>query len=244
MRQAASGAWAAVTGGSGGIGRAVCAALAERGVNVVLLYHERRDAACEAVLSLRARGVSAEVAPLDVTDGGHVSSVLADRPFDILVNCAGITVDRTIARLTPTDWAQVLDVNLKGTYLCSQAVLPGMRHRGYGRIVNVASIIGQTGNFGQGAYSASKAGVIGLTKTLALETADKDITVNAVCPGFIDTDMLRSIPQPALDRIAERIPKKRFGCPEEVASAVGFLVERRAAYITGQQLNVNGGMYL
>jgi acetoacetyl-CoA reductase len=238
------GSWAAVSGGSRGIGRAIAMALAHEGVNVTILYLEHHGAADEVVEGIAAVGVEGEKIGCDVREAEHVNRTLGARPYDILVNCAGINADRTVTKLTLDDWQDVLATNLTGTFLCSRAVVPAMRERGYGRIVNVASIIGQTGNFGQANYAASKAGVIGFTKSLALETARANITVNAVCPGFIETDMLRSVPSPIAEDIKARIPIGRFGRPEEVADAVMYLVRPAARYITGQQINVNGGMYL
>lgn len=241
--------WAVVTGGSRGIGRATAVALAERGHDVVVAYYERHEAARETAALVTERGARAELLCVDVSHDEHVSALLGEfasrvEPPTVLVNCAGITADRTLHKLAVEDWRRVIDTNLSSCFHCCQAVLPGMRERGFGRIVNVASIIGQAGNVGQTNYAASKAGMIGFTKSLSLETARLDITVNAVCPGFIETDMLGDVPDDARDALLARIPKGRFGTPDDVARAIAFLAAPEAAYITGAVLNVNGGMYL
>jgi NAD(P)-dependent dehydrogenase (short-subunit alcohol dehydrogenase family) len=162
--------------------------------------------------------------------------------IDYLINNAGITVDKTMRNMTVEDWHAVLRVNLSGAFYMSKAVLEHMIGRGYGRIVNISSIIGETGSIGQANYAASKSGLFGLTKSLALETARKGITVNCVAPGFIDTEMVAAVPKEALDRVIANIPMRRLGRPEEIAHAVRFLLEDKAAYITGSVLSVNGGM--
>jgi acetoacetyl-CoA reductase len=233
---------ALVTGGSRGIGRAICLALAQETYRVSFFYRQNDAAAAETVrLIPDARGLR-----VDVRDDERVRAALEefDWGVDILVNCAGITSDRTLGKMTLEQWKQVLDTNLTGCFTCSRAALSGMRERGFGRIVNISSIIGQTGNIGQANYAASKAGVLGLTKTLALETARDDITVNAVCPGFIETEMLAAVPAAARAEILRRIPKQRFGRPEEIARVVTFLVAPESGFITGQEINVNGGMYM
>lgn len=239
--------WAMITGGSRGIGRAIALALGDAGLRVLVVYRERQSDADEVVSELEAQGVAAIAVQVDLASesAAPILHDLADNyEISTLVNCAGITADRTLLKLSEGDWQRVLDTNLTGAYRAIAAVLPGQRERNSGRIVNISSIIAQTGNIGQTNYAASKAGLIGLTKSLALETARFDITVNAVCPGFIETEMLTVVPPEARATILERIPKGRFGRPEEVADAVRFLVSPRAAYITGAVLNVNGGMYL
>jgi NAD(P)-dependent dehydrogenase (short-subunit alcohol dehydrogenase family) len=241
--------WAVVTGGSRGIGRAAALRLAEGGHDVVIVYRGNHDAARQTAEAVGARGRQARVLQLDVAAADSVSDGLGalaaeDKPVEVLVNCAGITADRTLVKLAADDWQRVLDTNLSGCFYSCHALLPSMRARGFGRIVNVASIVGQAGNVGQTNYAASKAGMIGFTKSLSLETARHDITVNAVCPGFIDTDMLSAVPDDARDALLARIPKGRFGTADEVARAIVFLSARESGYITGAVLNVNGGTYL
>jgi acetoacetyl-CoA reductase len=241
--------WAVVTGGSRGIGRSSAIALARRGHDVLVIYRNRDAAAHETVEEVSSHGVRGSTLRLDVSDGDAVRDRLAefiagDAAVSVLVNCAGITLDRTLSKLPPGDWQRVLDTNLSSCFHCCQALLPSMRARGFGRIVNVASIIAQTGNVGQTHYAASKAGIIGFTKALSLETARYDITVNAVCPGFIETEMLDRVPEDVRSGLLGRIPKLRFGSADEVARAIAFLAAPESAYITGAVLNVNGGMYL
>ncbi len=242
------GARAIVTGGSRGIGRAVSLELARRGADVLIVYRENDTAAGSAVEELRRLGVHAEARKIDVRDfdgiGGALGEWIASARRPVLVNCAGITADRTIGKLTLEDWERVIDTNLTGCFATVAAVLPMMKDAGFGRIINISSIIGQLGNRGQANYAASKAGLLGFTKSVARETARYDITVNAVCPGFIETEMLATVPSEVLDGIRARIPKGRLGTPADVAYAVGFLVSPRAAYITGQVLSVNGGDYM
>ncbi|MGA2933658.1 MAG: beta-ketoacyl-ACP reductase [Methanomicrobiales archaeon] len=164
--------------------------------------------------------------------------------IDILVNNAGITRDKSFVKMTPQMWSDVLSVNLDGPFYCTKAVIDGMIERKYGRIVNISSVIGRMGNFGQSNYAASKAGLIGLTKTLAKEFATKGITVNAIAPGYIGTDMVRSVPKEILDKIIAQIPLGRLGEPSEVAGAVAYLVSEDGAYITGQVIDLNGGLYI
>ena len=164
--------------------------------------------------------------------------------IDILVNNAGIVKDKSFVKMTSEMWDDVISVNLTGTFNCTKAVIDGMLERHYGRIVNISSVIGRMGNRGQANYSASKAGIIGLTQTLAKEFADKGVTVNAVAPGFIGTDMLRSIPAKIMEKVLAQIPMGRLGKPEEIASAVTYLVSPEAGYITGQVIDVNGGLYI
>jgi NAD(P)-dependent dehydrogenase (short-subunit alcohol dehydrogenase family) len=242
------GTWAVVTGGSRGIGRASALELAGRGANVLIVHRTNGAAAEETLAALQRLGVEARAEACDVADRDAVEAVIGaaarELPVSVLVACAGITADRTLTKLDHGDWQRVIDTNLTGAFNCVKAVMPAMRERGFGRIVNISSIIGQTGNIGQSNYSASKAGLVGLTKSLALETGRYDITVNAVCPGFIDTDMLEPIPGPAREALLARIPKQRFGTPGDVARVVGFLSAPASDYITGAVLNVNGGMYL
>jgi 3-oxoacyl-[acyl-carrier protein] reductase len=238
---------ALVTGASRGIGRAVAIALADRGATVV--GAARGNNAAATVSDIAGRGGRAEAVALDVTDDAAVQAVVADivgrhGRIDILVNNAGITRDQLVMRMKRDDWDAVLATNLTAAYTCAQAVIRPMIKQRAGRIVNLTSVVGQAGNAGQANYAASKAGLIGLTKALALEVASRNITVNAVAPGLIDTDMTRAIAKDTHEDWAARIPLRRLGTPDDVAAAVAFLASDEAAYITGHVLAVNGGMYM
>jgi 3-oxoacyl-[acyl-carrier protein] reductase len=238
---------ALVTGASRGIGRAIARALAARGVAVVAAA--RGDHAAAVAAEIRASGGQAEAVSVDVTATRDVEAAVerALSTFgrvDVLVNNAGITRDQLMLRMKREDWDAVIATNLTAAYTCVQAVLRPMIKQRSGRIINVTSVVGQTGNAGQANYAASKAGLIGLTKALALEVASRNITVNAVAPGLIDTDMTRAIGEGAQEAWADKIPLKRLGTPDDVASAVVFLASDEASYITGHVLAVNGGMYL
>jgi 3-oxoacyl-[acyl-carrier protein] reductase len=238
---------ALVTGASRGIGRAIARALGERGAAVVAAA--RGEHARAVAGEITAAGGRAEAAAVDVTDPAAVDAAVAlalERfgRIDILVNNAGIARDQLMLRMKREDWDAVLATNLTAAYTAAQAVLKPMIKQRAGRIINVTSVVGQAGNAGQVNYAASKAGLIGLTKALALEVASRNITVNAVAPGLIDTDMTRTISAGAQVDWAARIPLKRLGTPDDVASAVVFLASDEAAYITGHVLAVNGGMYM
>jgi 3-oxoacyl-[acyl-carrier protein] reductase len=238
---------AVVTGASRGIGRAIARRLAADGVTV--LAWARGDHAIAVVEEIRAAGGTAEARTVDVTDDDAVAAGVDDAlarfaRIDVLVNNAGITRDQLAMRMKRDDWDAVLATNLTAAFTCIRVVLrPMVKQRG-GRIVNVSSVVGQAGNAGQANYAASKAGLIGLTKALALEVASRNVTVNAVAPGLIDTDMTRGLSGDTHEDWAARIPLKRLGTAEEVAAAVAFLASDEAAYITGHVLAVNGGMYL
>lgn len=238
---------ALVTGASRGIGRAVALALAARGAVVVAAARE--DHARPVVDEIRARGGRSEAASVDVTDPAAVEAAIASTlswsgRLDILVNNAGIARDQLVVRMKRADWDAVVATNLTAAFTCTQAVLkPMLKQRG-GRIVNIASVVGQAGNAGQANYAAAKAGLIGFTKSLALEVASRGITVNAVAPGLIDTDMTRALSAATQQEWASRIPLGRLGTAEDVAGAVAFLASDEAAYITGHVLTVNGGMYM
>ena len=237
-----------VTGASRGIGRAVARALAAEGATVVLTARDGGRLA-EAVAEITGSGGRAEAAAVDVADRASVESafdrvVKAHGRIDHLVNNAGITRDNLLLRMKDDEWQQVLATNLTGVFLCTQAVLRPMLRQRSGRIVNVTSVVGLAGNAGQANYAASKAGVVGFTKSVAREIASRSITVNAVAPGFIDTDMTAAMTDKAREAVASSIPLGRTGRPEDVAGAVLFLVSDAAAYITGQVLAVDGGFHM
>jgi 3-oxoacyl-[acyl-carrier protein] reductase len=238
---------ALITGASRGIGRAIAMRLASVGATVVAAA--RGDNAAETAAAITGTGGRAEAIGLDVTDAEGVAAAVAGvlerhGRIDILVNNAGITRDQLMLRMKRDDWDAVIATNLTAAFTTIQAVLRPMVKQRSGRIVNVSSVVGQSGNAGQANYAASKAGLIGLTKSLALEVASRNITVNAVTPGLIDTDMTRAISAGAHDEWAARIPMQRLGAPEDVAGAVAFLASDEASYITGHVLAVNGGMYM
>ncbi len=237
---------ALVTGASRGIGRAIATSLAAGGAHVIAAA--RGDNASATVEAIAASGGSAEVASLDITDAPGVERVVkaaleAHGRIDILVNNAGITRDQLMLRMKRDDWDAVIAANLTGAYTCVQAVLKSMVRARAGRIINITSVVGEAGNAGQVNYAASKAGLIGFTKALALEVASRGITVNAVAPGLIDTDMTRAISDGAHEEWAKKIPLQRLGTPDDIAGAVRFLASDEAAYITGHVLAVNGGMH-
>jgi 3-oxoacyl-[acyl-carrier protein] reductase len=245
--QSLQGRVALVTGASRGIGRAVSLALAARGASVVVAA--RGDHAAAVADEIRASQGLAEAVELDVTDPRTVEAVTAGvlsryGRVDILVNNAGIARDQLLVRMKREDWDAVLSTNLTAAFTCVQAVLKPMIKQRSGRIVNITSVVGQAGNPGQANYAASKAGLIGFTKALALEVASRGITVNAVAPGLIDTDMTRAMAGGAQEDWASRIPLKRLGTPDDVAHAVVFLASDEASYITGHVLAVNGGMHM
>jgi len=237
---------ALVTGASRGIGRAIAIKLAAAGATVVVAARgENAQATAQAI---GEAGGHAEAIALDVTDQAAIEAAVSGLiarhgRIDVLVNNAGVTRDTLLLRMKREDWDTVIQTNLTAVFACSQAVLKPMVKQRAGRIVNITSVVGQSGNAGQANYAASKAGIIGFTKALALEVASRNITVNAVAPGLIDTDMTRAIAGGAHEEWAAKIPLKRLGTPEDVAAAVAFLASDEAAYITGHVLAVNGGMY-
>jgi len=239
---------ALITGGAQGIGKTISEELVQNGAHVVLgdVNLEGAQATAEAINN---NGGSASAVKIDVSNPAEVKqvfdSILKDKkPIDIMINNAGITRDGLMIRMKEADWDRVLNINLKGTFLCSQQAAKQMMKQKSGAIVNIASIVGVMGNFGQANYSASKAGVIGLTKTLAREVASRGIRVNAVAPGFIDTEMTRVLDESVRQKLIEQIPLAKLGLPEDVARCVAFLVSDRSSYITGQVINVNGGMLM
>lgn len=238
---------ALVTGGSRGIGRAICLELARLGAAVAVNYAGNEQAALETVEACRALGVEAEAFQADVADSAaceELVKAVKDRfgKLDILVNNAGITRDGLLMTAKAEDLDRVLDTNLKGAYFCMKAASKVMMRQRYGRIINMSSVVGLRGNAGQANYSASKAGLIGLTKSLAKELAARKVTVNAVAPGFIDTDMTAVLPEAAKEALLKTIPMARLGQPEDVARAVAFFAADETAYVTGQVLCVDGGM--
>ena len=238
---------AVVTGGSRGLGRAICLELARCGANVVLCYAGNEAAANETVAACESLGARAVAIRCDVSKEDEVKALMdaALKTFgriDILVNNAGITRDGLLMMMKPEDFDAVIAANLRGTFLCMKAVARQMVKQRYGRIVNLSSVVGLHGNAGQVNYAASKAGVIGMTKSLAKELASRGVTVNAVAPGFIATDMTAAMTDAAKEATLAAIPMSRLGAPEDVARAVAFLASDEAAYITGQVLAVDGGM--
>ena len=247
MNDTLLGRTAVVTGGSGGIGGAIAAKLSEAGAAVLIGYGARKEPAEELAHKLVEAGGQAQIVQADVstTDGAKSLVEAAGRHFgglDILVNNAGITRDSLFIRMKEADWDAVIDTNLKSVYLCTQAASRQLLRSSYGRIINITSVVGLSGNVGQANYSAAKAGMIGLTKTLALEFAGRKVTVNAVAPGFITTAMTEVLSDDDKDKLLRDVPLKRLGQPEEIAYLVRFLASDQAAYITGQVLQVDGGL--
>jgi len=238
-----------VTGGSRGIGRGIATTLAEPGCTVVVNYSSSPDAARETAAAVEAKGAAAHLCRFDVSDAEAVKEGFKEitklhNRVDVLVNNAGITRDNLLALMKGGEWDAVIDTNLKGAFLCSQAVVKTMMRQKYGRIINVTSVVGVIGNPGQCNYSAAKAGIIGLTRSLARELISRNITVNAVAPGFIETDMTLRLPEKVRSELLTQIPAGRYGSPEDVAAAVRFLASDEAGYITGQIIHVNGGMFM
>ena len=238
---------ALVTGGSRGIGRAVCLELARQGANVAINYAGSAQAAEEVAQACRELGVEAFAIQANVADAAAVDAMVKEvitrlGRIDILVNNAGITKDRLALQMKEEEFDAVLDTNLKGAFLCMKAVYRPMMKQRYGRVVNLTSIVGLRGNAGQANYAASKAGLIGMSKSIAKELASRGVTVNLVAPGFIDTDMTAALPEAARTALLSSIPMARLGQPEDVARAVAFFASENAGYITGQVLCVDGGM--
>ncbi len=238
---------ALVTGGSRGIGRAICLRLAEEGAHIVINYASNEDAAKDVLTLIEAQGGSGSLLPFDVSDTSSVKEKISrfikeNGPIQILVNNAGITRDALVARMKEADWDKVISVNLKGAFNCVQACAMAMMKARWGRIINIGSVVGTSGNPGQANYAAAKAGLQGFTKTVAKEMATRGITVNLVAPGFIETDMTAVLPEKIKERLLGEIPLGRMGQPQEVAAAVAFLASEDASYITGHTLHVNGGL--
>jgi NAD(P)-dependent dehydrogenase (short-subunit alcohol dehydrogenase family) len=239
---------AIVTGASRGIGRAIALELAHEGAQVALNYQSSDARAQEVADEIASFGGTCMIAQANVADPQAARAMVkrvAEQfgRLDILVNNAGITRDKSLRKMTDEDWLEVVQANLNAVFFCSSAAIPIMVEQNYGRIINISSMNGQTGAFGQANYGASKGGIIAFTKTCAIELAKFNITVNAICPGFTLTDMLAKVPANIQDQIKARIPLGRFGTPEDMAKAATFLVEG-GDYITGQQININGGAYM
>jgi len=241
---------ALVTGGSRGIGRATVLTLGRLGAHVVINYRNNQAAAEETLAALtkdvQGRG---ELCRFDIADENQIEAaikIIVDRhhKIDILVNNAGVTADNLLIRMKPDDWDQVVGINLKGTILCTKAVTRVMLRQRYGRIIHLSSVVGQTGNAGQSIYAATKAGILGFTKAVAREVASRGITVNAVAPGFIETEMTAQLPAKLQEEFLRSIPLGRFGTCEDVAESIAFLAGPAAGYITGQVISVNGGVYM
>ena len=240
---------ALVTGASRGIGRAIAIALSHAGALVVVNYRDNQTAAEESLSAIRAQGGQGELCPFDIADEGQIEGAVkkivdGHEKVDIVVNNAGVTVDNLLMRTKPADWDRVIGTNLKGTVLCTKVVSRYMIRQRYGRIINLSSVVGQTGNVGQSIYAASKAGIVGFTKAIAREVASRGVTVNAVAPGFIETDMTARLPEKLRQEFINAIPLGRFGTCDEVAEMVVFLAGPGAGYITGQVFSINGGLYM
>lgn len=249
MKDMLKGKVALVTGASRGIGKAIALALAENGAAVAVNYSSSEASAVEVAELIKKNGGTAEIFKARVNIEEEVEEMFTAvekslGPVDILVNNAGITKDNLLMRMKTEEWDSVIDVNLKGTFLCTRRVVRGMMKNRYGKIINISSVVGFTGNAGQFNYSATKAGVIGMTKTAALEFASRGIRVNAVAPGFIETDMTASLPDDVKAEYMQKIPLKSLGKPEDIANAVVYLASPLSDYMTGQTLHLNGGMYL
>lgn len=238
---------ALVTGASRGIGRAVALGLARKGAVVVINYERNARAAQETLEEIVKAGGRAETAQFDVSDSGQVEQAVKKivdqhEKIDILVNNAGIAIDDLLVRIKDEDWERVMRTNLGGTVNCTRAVCRSMIRERWGRVINIASVVGQIGNAGQSAYAASKAGIIGFTKAVARELASRGVTVNAVAPGFIETEMTERLSEKVREEYLRSVPLGRFGTSGEVAAAVCFLASDEAGYITGQVIGVNGGL--
>ncbi|MEC7523099.1 MAG: 3-oxoacyl-[acyl-carrier-protein] reductase [Myxococcota bacterium] len=244
-----SGKVALVTGGSRGIGRAVSVTLAKAGARVIVNYAGNEAAAAETLELVRQAGSDGEILRFDVSDPEAVDAAIADAAkrhegLHILVNNAGIALDQLLLRIKPEELEKTMAVNVGGALWCAKAAIRLMMRKRYGRVINLTSVVGEAGNAGQAVYSASKAGIIGLTKTLAREYASRGVTVNAVAPGFIETDMTASLPDKVKEDAIAQTPLGRMGSPEDIAHAVLYLASEEAGFITGHVLRVNGGMQI
>ena len=249
MKDMLKGKVALVTGASRGIGKAIALALAENGAAVAVNYSSSEASALEVAEIIRKNGGRAEIFKARVNVESEVEEMFTAvekslGPVDILVNNGSITKDNLLMRMKTEEWDSVIDVNLKGAFLCTRRAVKGMMKNRYGKIINISSVVGFAGNAGQFNYSATKAGIIGMTKSAALECASRGIRVNAVAPGFIETDMTASLSDDVKAAYMEKIPLKSLGKPEDIANAVVYLASPLSDYMTGQTLHLNGGMYL
>ncbi|MDO6461985.1 acetoacetyl-CoA reductase [Granulosicoccaceae sp. 1_MG-2023] len=241
---------ALVTGGIGGIGSAICRALSTDSCHVVACYYPAEESKAQQWLNeARAEGLNVSVYPADVADAGAAAAMIESIEaqyggIDVLVNCAGITRDKTIRKMPVEDWDAVINTNLNSVFYVTKPVMSGMLERRYGRIINISSVNGQRGQFGQPNYSAAKAGLHGFTMAAAQEGARKDVTVNTVSPGYVATPMTGKMPPEVLDSIVSTVPMGRLGKPEEIAAAVAFLAAPETAYVTGANIPVNGGLFM
>ena len=240
---------ALVTGGSRGIGRAICVRLAAMGAQVFVNYVSNPDAAEETKKIIEDAGGKAQIIGFNVADTAASQDAIKELikehgSLDILVNNAGITRDGLLARMSEDAWDAVLDTNLKGSFICAKAAARSMMKKKWGRIVNISSVVGFSGNAGQVNYSAAKAGMQGMTKSMAREFATRNITVNSVAPGYIATDMTKDLPEDIQEKLLTEIPLASLGTPEDIAGAVAYLVSDDGGYVTGQTIHVNGGMYM
>ena len=240
---------ALVTGGMGGIGTAICRALHQAGVRTIAAYHRGDNSAELWQAEQKAADFSFDIIHTDVTNIASCETAIAQiqreiGPIDILVNNAGITRDSTCSKMKSEDWNCVIQTNLNSVFYVTHSILSEMIQRQYGRIINISSINGQKGQFGQVNYAAAKAGMHGFTKALALEVANKGITVNTISPGYVETNMVLSVPQKIREKILTQIPLGRFAHPEEIAHVVVFLADEKSAYITGANIAINGGQYM
>ncbi|ATW87576.1 3-oxoacyl-[acyl-carrier protein] reductase [Halohasta litchfieldiae] len=236
-----------VTGSSRGIGKGIATELASHGANVVVNYRNSEREAYDVVDEIEADGGTAIAVQADVTEEDEVEAMVgrvrnAFGPTDVLVNNAGITVDKKFDNMTREDWDAVMDVNLGGVYNCTNAFFDDLKAADHGRLINISSVVGQQGNYGQANYAATKSGLFGFTRTIALELADTETTANCVSPGFVQTDMLDKVPERVQNKILERIPLDRFAEVDDVACIVRFLASEDSSYMTGQVFGVNGGM--
>ncbi len=239
---------AIVTGGGKGIGKAIALLFAQNGADIIVadIHLEKAQETAKEIQTIGQRAMAIKVDVANLNDVEQMVQSILERfgQIDILINNAGIARDKLILRMTEEDWDTVLNINLKGTFICTKVAIKSMSKRRYGKIVNIASVVGLMGNVGQANYAASKAGVIGFTKTIAREFAQRGINVNAIAPGYVETPMTDAIPEKVKEEMKRRIPMERLGRPEDVAEGALFLVSEASSYITGQVLNVNGGIYM